>query len=46
MLKKGEKQLGYQVNVMERTGDKKNAEEWEDKQTQQFNWDSGNEHGW
>ena len=45
MLKKGGKWLGYQVNVMERTGDEKNVEEWEDEQTQQFNRDSGNECG-
>ena len=45
MLKKGGKWLGYQVNVMERIGDEKNVEEWEDEQTQQFNWDSGNKCG-
>ena len=53
MLKKGGKRLGYQVNLMERTGDEKNAEEWENEQTRHFKYicriallrDSGNEGG-
>ena len=38
MLKKGGKRLGYQVNLMERMGDEKNVEEWENEQTQHFKY--------